>query len=146
MRWVWITLAILLVGIGWWCYGRFTPPAAPAISPTPVPAGKSKKISLERPVDEAIAPFKFTSMAAQSGMKFQYYGSPTARHFMTEQNGGGVAILDFDGDGTCDLFFPNGSNFDALAEKLGETQRLFQQTSTWNYHDVTSASGLTAFG
>lgn len=146
MRWIWIILAILLAGIGWWCYGRISPPAAPVVPAAPVTTGGSKKISLDRPVDEAASPFRFTSMSAQSGLKFQYYGSPTARHFMTEQNGGGVAILDFDGDGTCDLFFPNGSNFDAPAEKLGETQRLFQQTGTWSYRDVTTVAGLTGFG
>ncbi len=146
MRWLWLFLSILLLGLGWWSYGRISSPAAPHLLPVGVTSSSSKKISLDRPTETGPSPFRFQSMSATSGVKFQYYGSPTAKHFMTEQNGGGIALIDFDGDGTLDLFFPNGSNFDAPAEKLGETQRIYQQTETWRFRDVTSAAGLTAFG
>lgn len=145
MRWVWITIGLLMLGFGWWYFGRVTLPAVP-IASTKVPVPPPKKISLKRPADESPSSIHLHAMDAASGVQFQYYGSPTAKHFMTEQNGGGIALLDFDRDGTIDLFFPNGSNFDAPAEKVGESQKLYQQVEPWHFRDVTAAAGLTAFG
>lgn len=64
---------------------------------------------------------------------------------MTEQNGGGAAILDADGDGQLDLFLNNGSRFDKPAKSAGASQTLFRQISPWKYQNVTETSRLTAY-
>lgn len=94
------------------------------------------------------SPIRFASVAAEAGVDFTYYGSPSAQHYMTEQNGGGVALLDIDGDGWLDLFFANGSHFVHPAEEAGPraSQRLFRRVGDWKYADVTAAAGLTRFG
>lgn len=83
-----------------------------------------------------------------TGIDFEYYGSPSDDHDMTEQNGGGVALFDVDGDGRLDVFLPNGSNFKRPAKDAGAraSQRLFHQTNDWQFEDVTEAAGLRAFG
>lgn len=83
---------------------------------------------------------------ADSGVDFEYYGSPSDQHSMTEQNGGGVALFDADGDGRLDLFLANGSHFQHPASSAGASHRLFRQSQDWQFDDVTEACGLQAFG
>ncbi len=101
----------------------------------------------------ADSPIRFTSVGKAAGIDFTYYGGPSPQHFMTEQNGGGVALFDFDQDGWLDLFFTNGSHFGRPAEQVGPTasQRLYRNvTGTGDgelrFEDVTATAGLTVFG
>lgn len=90
---------------------------------------------------------RFESMpAGTTGIDFTYYANPSEQHYMTEQNGGGVALFDADGDGQLDVFLVNGSHFQRPAEAAGATNRLFRQRDPWQFDDVTLASGLEAYG
>ena len=76
-----------------------------------------------------------------------YYGSPSPERYMTEQNGGGVAISDFDNDGRLDVFLVNGSHFQKPARKGLDSNRLYRSESEpFHYGDVTSQSGLESTG
>ncbi|MGZ0174005.1 MAG: FG-GAP repeat domain-containing protein [Planctomycetales bacterium] len=92
------------------------------------------------------AGFRFTNVAADAGIEFEYYGGPSRDGHMTEQNGGGVAVFDFDHDGTPDLFFANGSRFDEPAAAVNESNRLYRATGNLTYGDVTETAGLQSFG
>lgn len=95
-------------------------------------------------------PIRFRQLSpAESGVDFVYYGNPSPRHHMTEQNGGGVAVFDFDADGCLDLFLTNGSSFEAPAEKAGATHRLYRQVRTFDgplFEDVSAKSGVNDSG
>lgn len=101
------------------------------------------RISELKPED---SPFRFESMTEQSGIDVVYYGSPTRDANMTEQNGGGVALLDYDRDGRLDLFFTNGSSFRKPASGLAESNRMYRSVGDFRYEDVTEAAGLVAHG
>ncbi len=90
----------------------------------------------------------FSNVAQQCGIRFEYYGAPTAKHFMTEQNGGGIAVFDFDSDGQCDLFFANGSDFRVSAEASGACSELFRADDIWSYSRVAESAdvSVSAFG
>lgn len=90
--------------------------------------------------------FHFTTMTGQCGIDFRYYGNPSSQHYMTEQNGGGVALFDCDGDGRLDVFLVNGSHFEKPAQQAGATNRLYQQRDDWQFEDVTLPAGLEAYG
>ncbi|MFH1266900.1 MAG: CRTAC1 family protein [Planctomycetota bacterium] len=96
--------------------------------------------------DAEPSPFRFSSIAEQVGIDFSYYGKPSPQQYMVEQNGGGVALFDFDGDGRLDVFLVNGSNFDRPAEQHNASSRLFRAVDTLKYEDVTLSAGLEAFG
>jgi hypothetical protein len=93
------------------------------------------------------SPIRFRLMTPQSGVDMVYYGSPSPEKYMTEQNGGGVALIDFDNDDQLDLFLVNGDHFQRPARKLADSSRLHRANSAaFHFDDVTVRSGLKATG
>ena len=54
-------------------------------------------------------PGKFTDATAALGLRFQYLASHTAKHYLPETMGAGVALFDYDNDGRLDIFLVNGA-------------------------------------
>src|SRR5262249_502150 len=78
-------------------------PAAPSPPSTPLPGG-TPAVSL---------PDLFEDRTAESGIDFTYHNGEEADHgSMLESLGGGVALLDYDGDGLLDVFLTGGGYFD----------------------------------
>jgi hypothetical protein len=93
------------------------------------------------------SPIHFRLMTQQSGIDMVYYGSPSPERYMTEQNGGGVSVSDFDNDGRLDVFLVNGSHFQKPARKRIDSNRLYRSNSEpFQYRDVTFDSGLESAG
>lgn len=139
-----IAISILAISIGlMWFPSAPRPKSAPSgpieVAPSPEPSPPAAPSNT--------SPIRFQTVpASQTGINFHYYGNPSPEHYMTEQNGGGVALFDADGDGRLDVFLVNGSHFDRPAKDAGATNCLFRQTGDWSFADVTSASGLEAYG
>ena len=53
-------------------------------------------------------PIAFRDVAAESGVVFRFHNGSRGRHDLPEIMGGGVAMIDLDGDGHLDLYFANG--------------------------------------
>lgn len=107
--------------------------------PTPQSEAAASLPAKESSIDHG---FQFTTMNESSGVDFSYYGSPTPEAYMTDQNGGGVAIVDFDHDNHPDLFFVNGSKFEQPSRELHASNRLYRRRDDFQYEDVTQAAGL----
>lgn len=110
----------------------------------PIPSAKATPSSKDLPeTRETPSPIRFAAVSpADSGIDFLYYGSPSDQHYMTEQNGGGVALFDADADGRLDLFLVNGSHFQRPATSPAESHQLYRQTADWQFVNVTAASRL----
>lgn len=142
--------ASLLLG----CLGLFcgcAPDSAPdsGIAPSPAPpavAASAARETVRSTADPAPleSPIRFTDVSAESGVDFVYRGGPSAERHMTEQNGGGIALFDYDGDGIVDLFLSNGS----LDPKSGvaASQRLYRGLGGCRFRDVTRSAGLESSG
>ena len=97
----------------------------------------------------AAAP-QFSDIALASGLTFRHAASKTPVKFLPETMGGGVALLDYDGDGRLDVFFTNGAGIDAAMSSARTPDkrdarfwnRLYRQTSEGRFVDVTAAAGV----
>ncbi len=111
-------------------------------------ASSSPRLQLSSDSPINASSIRFANVTAEAGIDFTYYGGPSAERFMTEQNGGGIGLLDFDGDGQLDIFLPNGSHFTRPAQRHDATHHLYQAQGAGRlaYVDVSAAAGLAEFG
>jgi enediyne biosynthesis protein E4 len=99
-------------------------------------------------------PGKFTDATAALGLHFQYSASHTAKHYLPETMGAGVALFDYDNDGRLDIFLVNGAPLTvatpkgSIPEKSGPQywNRLFHQKPDGTFEDVTEKAGLQGSG
>jgi enediyne biosynthesis protein E4 len=99
-------------------------------------------------------PGKFTDATAALGLHFQYLASHTAKHYLPETMGAGVALFDYDNDGRLDIFLVNGAPLPdptpkgSIPRKSGpqDWNRLFHQKPDGTFEDVTERAGLQGSG
>lgn len=120
----------------------------PAIAAHPK-IGASRSPELDRTTPPpGRATVRFVDEAVAAGIDFTYFSGPdlsTSGVRMQEQTGGGVAVLDFDGDGRPDLYFTNGTEWehDAGAPTPSDRylDRIYRNLGT-TFTDVTLLAGL----
>src|SRR6516225_2647738 len=67
----------------------------------------------EQGPDESAGPPLFRDVTDSSGLRFTYRNGEESGHLaILESLGGGVALLDYNGDGLLDIFLPGGGLFD----------------------------------
>ena len=89
------------------------------------------------------APAWFVDVAAQAGLTLRNTnGSDTAKQYIVESTGSGVAILDYDNDGWPDVFLVNGAPLPDAHNEARPTSHLFHNNHDGTFTDVTRGSGL----
>ncbi len=93
----------------------------------------------------AVAADIFEDVTSQTGIDFTYRNGEEARHLsILESLGGGVGVLDFDGDGQYDLFLVGGGEYSGPEKKdiVGRPCKLFRNMGKLQFKDVTTDMGL----
>ncbi len=94
-----------------------------------------------------VAPIKFRSVAAPSGIDFVLENSATSDKHIVEAMPGGVAAFDYDGDGLIDIFFTNGAELPSLDKTQPKYRnRLYRNLGGMRFKDVTEEAGLAGIG
>ncbi len=96
----------------------------------------------------------FTDDAVKAGIGFQAKAYHTAKKYLLETMGSGVAVLDYDNDGLLDVFFANGAPItDPMAKgavpqkaSAADYNRLYHQKKNGTFEDVTLQAGLKGVG
>ena len=114
----------------------------------PAPAA-AKVTKLTAPAPRAVAgaevpEAKFTDITAAAGIKFMHANGAYGDKLLPETMGGGVAFLDFDGDGDQDLLFINSTDWPGRTPggKQPTTMALYRNDSHGRFEDATAGSGL----
>jgi hypothetical protein len=95
-------------------------------------------------------PAWFVDVAGKAGISVRNInGSATAKRYIVEATGSGVAIIDYDRDGWPDIFLVNGQELKPeKSAKQQPTSHLFHNDHDGSFTDVTEKAGLasTAWG
>lgn len=126
-----------VVGGVWWAT---RPKPAPVAAPQPS-AGPSNA----KPIPEgAIIDVPFMEVGAPMGLIFERINGATGEKLLPETMGGGVAIADFDGDGTQDLLLINGTHWPwSMSEAaIQPSPHLFVNLNKGQFVEATNRSGI----
>src|SRR4051794_282288 len=89
----------------------------------------------------------FEDRSAASGLEVVLRNAATPERHQIETIVGGVAALDFDGDGLVDLFFANGASQPGLIKSDGTWwNRLYRNRGNGVFEDVTARAGVRGEG
>ncbi len=100
------------------------------------------------PVSRNRAVIAFRDDAKAAGLGFVYHNGESPQHQIPETIGGGVAVLDYDGDGWLDVYLVQGGPFPRRPGPAApdEGDRLFRNRRDGTFEDVTAAAGIARIG
>jgi hypothetical protein len=106
----------------------------------------SEPVEAKPALDGPAGPALFDDITAASGIHFTFRnGEDTADHLsILETLGGGVALLDYDGDGLLDVFLTGGGVYAGPDSKdiVGCPCKLYRNLGGCRFQDVSAATGL----
>ncbi|MGC2161013.1 MAG: CRTAC1 family protein [Silvibacterium sp.] len=123
------------------------------VGPSVVAQAHAPAVSATLP-QPAPTPGHFVDVTAKSQVVFNGQASHTAKKYLLETMGSGVALFDYDNDGLLDIFFVNGAPLADPTAKGSIPQktspkywnRLFHQKKDGTFEDVTEKAGLQGVG
>lgn len=90
---------------------------------------------------------RLRNVAAQAGLDFVLRNGATPRKYQVETMTGGVAVLDYDGDGWQDIYFVNGAELPAMKKTRPQFwNRLYRNNRDGTFRDVTEQAGVAGEG
>ena len=94
--------------------------------------------SLDQLLQAQPLPVSFVNIAREAGLREKtIFGDERKNRYLVETTGCGVAFFDYDHDGWLDLFFVNGSRFQATFPGGPPTNRLYKNNRDGTFTDVT---------
>lgn len=88
----------------------------------------------------------FEDVSARAGLAWRNVNGTPDQIALLDQNGQGIAVIDYDRDGDPDLFFPNGSTLDRWRAKRGGAPWALFRNEGGRFEDVTDSAGLAGDG
>jgi hypothetical protein len=129
-------VAVVTVGLGtfgyvlYWFLNRG--PEEHAKPETPQPHARQNR---------EVPAVRFTDVTAASGVAFRHENGYSGHKLLPETMGGGVAVIDYDGDGKPDLLFVGGRAWPGHGEPK-PSLKFYRNLGGMKFEDVTEKSGL----
>lgn len=117
-----------------------TPPQSGASTGTPVNYSSRRTVGITDPK----APIVFEDVTGKTAMAaFKHRSGTPQKNYIFETTSGGVAILDYDGDGLPDVYLVNGATTATLEGKEKPPRAaLYRNLGKWKFEDVTDKAGV----
>jgi hypothetical protein len=80
-------------------------------------------------------------ITASTGIRFEHLSNPELK-YIVESMGGGVALLDYDGDGWLDIYFTNAPSVAMALEGKKARSALYHNNHDGTFTDVTDKAGV----
>jgi hypothetical protein len=84
---------------------------------------------------------ELVDITASTQIHFEHLASPEQR-YIVESMGGGVALLDYDGDGWLDIYFTNGPSVAMALEGKKARSALYRNNHDGTFSDVSARAGV----
>ena len=91
-------------------------------------------------------PVRFNNVAAEVGVTFKHENGASPDKSLPETMSGGAVIFDYNNDGLPDLFFVNGGSFVDKQIAASARHRLYRNSGSGKFEDVTEYSGIGISG
>ncbi len=116
------------------------PPSGGASTGAPVNYTSKRTVGITDPK----APVIFEDITDKTALaNFKHRAGTLIKDYIFEIASGGVAILDYDGDGLPDIYLLNGSTLQALQGKEKPPRAaLYRNLGNWKFEDVTDKAGV----
>jgi len=111
-------------------------------TPTPLSPAERKKAEAERATTEPVPNYPLlVDITKSTGIRFDHKSSPEAK-FIAESMSGGVALIDYDGDGWPDIYFTNAESVEMAQHGIKARSALFHNNHDGTFTDVTDKAGV----
>jgi hypothetical protein len=109
---------------------------------TPLPEAERQKAAAESKASGPLANYpQLVDITDSTGIKFEHIASPDAK-FIVESMSGGVALIDYDGDGWPDIFFTNAPSVEMALKGKKARSALYHNNRDGTFTDVTDKAGV----
>jgi len=111
-------------------------------TPTPLPPKEREKAEAEKSARAVLSNYpKLVDITASTGIHFDHRSSPEAK-FIAESMSGGVALIDYDGDGWPDIYFTNAQTVDMARQGVKSRSSLYHNNHDGTFTDVADKAGV----
>ena len=111
-------------------------------TPTPLSPKERERAEAERKATGDLANYpKLVDITASTGIHFEHFSSPEAK-FIAESMSGGVAVIDYDGDGWPDIYFTNAQSVQMALHGVKARSALYHNNHDGTFTDVTDKAGV----
>jgi hypothetical protein len=107
---------------------------------SPQTQNPAKEDSGKRSVAPAHVP-QLVDLTASTGISFQHLSSPEQK-YIVESMSGGVALIDYDGDGWLDIYFTNAPSVSMTLAGKKAKSALYHNNHDGTFTDVTDKAGV----
>lgn len=83
----------------------------------------------------------FRDVTEEAGIRFVHQAAPEKK-FIMESMSGGVALLDFDGDGLLDIYLTNSLTVETAHDPRSSRSALYRNLGAMRFEDVTERAGV----
>jgi tetratricopeptide (TPR) repeat protein len=89
---------------------------------------------------------RFEDVSQRAGINYQYNSGASDRLFIADTMGGGVGLIDYDGDGWLDIYFVGGCTIPWDQKNPPRPNRLYRNMGDGTFLDVTAKAGVAGGG
>ncbi len=121
----------------------------PLSRPVLTGGGIAERPSSEAPLTRdpsAASRLRLEDVAGQAGISYQYDPAARGDLYLGDTMGGGVGLIDHDGDGWLDIYFVNGCRLPIDPEAPPGPNRLYRNRGDGTFEDVTKRAGVPGRG